>query len=49
MQLIRTTIRLNPEVKKTAQIKAIEDGISFQELVHRAIRSYAKEFSNKKK
>lgn len=40
MQLTRTTLRLDPPLKKAAQQRALELDISFQALMQRALREY---------
>jgi len=48
MQLLRTTIRLDHVLKKAAKQKAIEENISFQDLMQRALKNYLI-FESKKK
>lgn len=48
MQLTRTTIRLRPQIKKAAEIKAIELDITFQDLVEKAIEQLLVTLSHKK-
>ncbi len=40
MQLIRTTVRLRPDIKKAAERKALEEDTTFQAVVHRALEDY---------
>lgn len=40
MQLVRTTIRLNEQLKKFAEQKAFEENTSFQEIVNIALKKY---------
>ena len=40
MQLVRTTLRLDPRLKKEAERKAFEANITFQELFNRALEEY---------
>ena len=48
MQLVRTTIRLDPELKKKAQKLALEQDKSFQELIVEALDKYFEEEATKK-
>ena len=48
MQLTRTTVRLQPPIKKAAEIKALELNISFQTLLNQALELYLRLESNKK-
>ncbi len=43
MQLIRTTIRLNERLKKSAERKAFEENKSLQEIFNRALERYLEE------
>jgi hypothetical protein len=43
MQLIRTTIRLKEELKKSAERKALDDDMSFQDVLSRALEKYLEE------
>jgi hypothetical protein len=47
MQLIRTTIRLNDQLKKIAEYKALEENTSLQEIVNNALALYL-DMANKK-
>jgi hypothetical protein len=40
MQLIRTTIRLKENLKKRAEKKAIDENMSLQDLINRAVEQY---------
>jgi hypothetical protein len=40
MELIRTTIRLEPVLKKSAEMKAVELDMSFQELCAQALAEF---------
>lgn len=40
MQLVRTTIRLRPDIKRATERKALEEETTFQALVHRALSEY---------
>lgn len=40
MQLVRTTLRLPQPLKKAAERRALEDDMTFQALVHRALDDY---------
>ena len=40
MQLVRTTIRLNEHLKKSAEHKALEENTSLQEIFNRALEQY---------
>lgn len=43
MQLIRTTIRLNEQLKKIAERKALDENKSLQEILNSALERYLKE------
>ncbi len=47
MQLIRTTIRLDQNLKKFAEQKALEENKSLQEILNRALESYLHETGKK--
>lgn len=47
MQTARTTIRLNPPLKKAAQQKALELNMSFQTLMEQALKNYLKHEAKK--
>ncbi|HSW96492.1 MAG TPA: hypothetical protein VLF89_01570 [Candidatus Saccharimonadales bacterium] len=47
MQLVRTTIRLNSQLKNFAEHKALEDNTSLQEIINIALQKYL-EVSGKK-
>lgn len=40
MQLIRTTVRLRPDLKKAAERKALEEETTFGHIVHCALEDY---------
>lgn len=40
MQLIRTTVRLNEQLKKSAERKALDDNKSLQEILNLALEKY---------
>lgn len=40
MQLIRTTLRLRPDLKKAVERKVLEEDTTFQAFVHRALEDY---------
>ena len=40
MQLVRTTIRLNSQLKQFAELKAIEEHSSLQEIVNNALKNF---------
>ena len=40
MQLVRTTLKIRKDLKKTAEKKAIEDDITLQELFNKALENY---------
>ncbi len=40
MQLVRTTIRLNSQLKKFAEHKALEENTSLQDIVNNALQKY---------
>ena len=40
MQLIRTTLRLRPDLKKAVERKVLEEDTTFQALVHHALEDY---------
>lgn len=40
MQLIRTTLRLRPDLKKATERKALEEDTTFGYIVHRALEDY---------
>ncbi len=48
MQLLRTTVRLHPALKKTATAKALELDISFQDLLGKALEDYLRNGSRQK-
>lgn len=43
MQLIRTTVRLNEQLKKFAEMKALDENSSLQEILNRALERYLEE------
>ncbi len=38
--LVRTTLRLNENLKKTAEKKALQDDVTLQEIFNRALEEY---------
>lgn len=48
MQLTRTTVRLNPTIKKAAQTKAIDMNVSLQDLFNKALENYLQQLAEKK-
>lgn len=48
MQLVRTTIRLNNQLKKFAEHKALEENTSLQEIVNSALEKYLEADGKKK-
>lgn len=48
MVLIRTTLRLKEDLKKTAERKALEEDTSLQEVLNRALERYLQEEAKKK-
>ncbi len=48
MDLTRTTIRIPPQLKRAAQEQALEEGISFQDLVNQTLRIYIQNKTVKK-
>jgi hypothetical protein len=47
MQLVRTTIRLKEQLKKSAERKAFEEDMSFQDIMSRALEKYLEEEGRK--
>ncbi len=47
MQLVRTTIRLNSQLKKIAEMKALEEDSSLQEIVNNALEKFLKDEGKK--
>lgn len=47
MQLIRTTVRLNEKLKKSAERKALDDNKSLQEILNLALEKYLEEEGKK--
>lgn len=45
--LIRTTLRLNETLKKTAERKALHDDVTLQEIFNRALEEYLEKDSRK--
>lgn len=43
MQLVRTTIRLKEQLKKSAELKALEEDKSFQDILSCALERYLEE------
>jgi hypothetical protein len=46
--LVRTTLRLDASLKKQAEMKALEDNTTLQELFNRALRAYLQRIAKKK-
>ncbi|MBU1000316.1 hypothetical protein KKE78_02900 [Patescibacteria group bacterium] len=46
--LIRTTLRLNENLKKTAEKKALEDDVTLQEIFNKALEEYLEKDARKK-
>ncbi len=46
--LVRTTLRLKENLKKTAERKAIEEDTTLQEILNRALESYLQEGAKKR-
>lgn len=46
--LIRTTLRLQENLKKSAEIKAIEENTSLQDIFNRALEEYLKKAAQKR-
>jgi len=47
MQLLRTTVRLSPPLKKAAEKKAFEMNTTFQALLEKALESYLQQDSRR--
>ncbi len=47
MILCRTTIRLDQSLKKQTDLLALEQGLTFQDLVHKALHAYLNEKAKK--
>lgn len=47
MQLLRTTVRLTPPLKKAADKKALELNTTFQALLERALENYLQQDSRR--
>ncbi len=47
MQLVRTTIRLNEQLKKFAERKALDENKSLQEILNHALERYLEEEGTK--
>ena len=47
MQLIRTTVRLNEQLKKSAERKALDENKSLQEILNLALEKYLEEEGRK--
>ena len=45
--LIRTTLRIEEKLKKTAEHKALQDDITLQEIFNRALEDYLKKEAKK--
>ncbi|MDP3758641.1 MAG: hypothetical protein Q8Q86_02885 [Candidatus Daviesbacteria bacterium] len=45
--LIRTTLRLNESLKKTAEKKALQDDVTLQEIFNRALEEYLEKDARK--
>lgn len=48
MTLIRTTLRLRENLKKTAERKALEEDTTLQEVLNRALERYLQDEAKKK-
>jgi len=46
--LIRTTLRIEENLKKTAEHKALQDDVTLQEIFNRALEEYLKNQAKKK-
>lgn len=46
--LIRTTLRIKEDLKKTAEYKALQDDVTLQEIFNRALEEYLKNQAKKK-
>lgn len=46
--LIRTTLRIDKELKKNAERKALEEDTTLQDIFHRALESYLQNQAKKK-
>ncbi|MFZ1721939.1 MAG: hypothetical protein WAU07_05545 [Microgenomates group bacterium] len=47
MQLIRTTVRLHPQIKKAADKRAVDLDITFQALLEKALKAFLNQKSRK--
>ncbi len=47
MQLVRTTVRLNEQLKRVAERKALDENTSLQEVLNRALERYLEEEGRK--
>lgn len=47
MQLIRTTVRLRPQIKKAAELKALKLNVTFQALLEKALEMYLNQESRR--
>ncbi len=45
--LVRTTLRLNEHLKKTAEKKALQDDVTLQEIFNRALEEYLQKDARK--
>ena len=48
MQLVRTTLRIDENLKKIAQLKALEEDTTLQQIFNRALAAYVKADAKKK-
>ncbi len=48
MQLLRTTLRIKTDLKKTAEKKALEENISLQDIFNWALKDFLKKDTKKK-
>lgn len=46
--LVRTTLRIPKDLKKQAELKALADDVSLQEVFNRALKSYFEKDAKKK-
>lgn len=48
MQLVRTTLRFRPDLKKAVERKAFEEDTTFQAIAHRALEEYLAKAATRK-
>ncbi len=46
--LVRTTVRLEPGLKKSLELKAVELNVTFQDLFNQALKIYLRQASRQK-